>query len=567
MRVVVAKEPQAERRGLDQQTVRDILIFAAFNAAGYIFAVQLDAFARLEGIAKGYHGPRFDEFSGMCLMAAIGLVLYVFTRLASKLKFLGARVKEEEAAARAAMHDQLTGLPNRRHLKAILNWHLSQTGDARKLAIIAINLDNFRDINELHGRPTGDELLVQVGQILNMRAGVHGFAARLGQDDFVVVLLRRTEDQLMDWMSALLTQIETPIKLTNKEVDIGATIGVAIAPTDGGDAETLLHRADVALQRAKDKTRGWFGFFKAGMDERVHERAAFEHDLWAAVRDDVMEPWFQPLASLDDGNVRGYEILARWNHAERGMVSPDQFIPAAEGAALIGDLTLNVMRKACREAAAWPGQPIVSINLSPVLLQDRDIDRKILKVLVETGFQPGRLEIELTETGLVADYDAARAIFTSLKEQGVRIALDNFGEGHTSLRQLRELPFDKVKIDRSFVQAMNSEREALVMVRTIVAMAQNLSLAVVAEGITSLQQAKQLHALGCGMGQGELFGLAAPAATFVARQTAPQRPGIPRELPQLPEMALPASTLPELSLDEMVEALAPAPAKALETAA
>jgi diguanylate cyclase (GGDEF)-like protein len=552
MRVVVAKE-QAERRGLDKQTIRDILIFAAFNAAGYIFAVQLDAFARLEGIAKGYHGPQFDQFSGMCLMAAIGLVLYVFTRLAKKLKILGARVKEEEAAARAAMHDQLTGLPNRRHLKAILNWHLSQTGDARKLAIIAINLDNFRDINELHGRPVGDELLVQVGQILNMRAGVHGFAARLGEDDFVVVLLRRTEDQLMDWMSALLTQIETPIKLTTKEIDIGATIGVAIAP--------------VALQRAKEKTRGWFGFFKAGMDERVHERAAFEHDLWAAVRDDVMEPWFQPLASLDDGNVRGYEILARWNHAERGMVSPDQFIPAAEGAALIGDLTLNVMRKACREAAAWPGQPIVSINLSPVLLQDRDIDRKILKVLVETGFQPGRLEIELTETGLVADYDAARAIFTSLKEQGVRIALDNFGEGHTSLRQLRELPFDKVKIDRSFIQAMNSEREALVMVRTIVAMAQNLSLEVVAEGITSLQQAKQLHALGCGMGQGELFGLAAPAATFAAKQTAPQRLAAPREVPQLPEMALPAATLPELSLDEMVEALAPAPAKALETAA
>jgi EAL domain-containing protein (putative c-di-GMP-specific phosphodiesterase class I) len=227
----------------------------------------------------------------------------------------------------------------------------------------------------------------------------------------------------------------------------------------------------------------------------VHERAAFEHDLWVAVRDDLMEPWFQPLASLDDGHVRGYEILARWNHAERGMVSPDQFIPAAEGAALIGDLTLNVMRKACREAAAWPGQPIVSINLSPVLLQDRDIDRKILKVLVETGFQPGRLEIELTETGLVADYDAARAIFTSL------------------------------------------------------------------------QQAKQLHALGCGMGQGELYGLAAPAATFAAKQTAPQRPSAPREVPQLPEMAMQAASLPELSLDEMVEALAPAPAKALETAA
>ncbi len=179
------------------------------------------------------------------------------------------------------------------------------------------------------------------------------------------------------------------------------------------------------------------------MDEKVHERAAFEHDLWVAVRDDLDGAVFQPLANLSDGEVRGYEILARWTARRARSVAPDLFIPAAEGAALIGDLaTLNLMRRACREAAGWAGQPVLSINLSPVLLQDRDIDRKILKVLVETGFQPGRLEIELTETALVSDYDAARAIFVSLKEQGVRIALDNFGEGHSSLRQLRELPFD-----------------------------------------------------------------------------------------------------------------------------
>ncbi len=514
MRAVIAKEAPARSRSLDAQVVRDLLIFAGFNAAGYILAVQLDVFARLQGLASAYQGPRVTEFFGACFMAAIGLALYCLTRFGSRLKQLGGRVKAEELAQRAAMHDQLTGLPNRRHLKAILNWHLSQTGDARKLAVIAINLDGFRDVNDLHGRQVGDELLTRIGELLNMRAGVNGFAARLGEDNFAVVLLRRSEEQLMDWMSAVLTMIETPVKLTTKEVDIGATIGVALAPTDGQDAETLLHRADVALRRAKEKTRGWFAFFKAGMDERVHERAAFEHDLWVAVRDDLLEPWFQPIASLSDSQVRGYEILARWTHETRGQVPPDQFIPAAEGAALIGDLTLNIMRKACRESVGWPNQPSLSINLSPALLQDRDIDRKILKVLVETGFQPGRLEIELTESALVSDFEAARAIFTSLKEQGVRIALDNFGEGHASLRQLRELPFDRVKVDRSLVHSMLDDRDAGVMVRTVVGLAQNLDLSVIAEGVSTLEQARALGALGCDLAQGELFGLAAPPAVY-----------------------------------------------------
>jgi EAL domain-containing protein (putative c-di-GMP-specific phosphodiesterase class I) len=280
-----------------------------------------------------------------------------------------------------------------------------------------------------------------------------------------------------------------------------------------------------------------------------------------------MEPAFQPLVNLADGQVRGYEILARWTNETRGPVPPDQFIPAAEGAALIGDLTLNVMRKACREAATWPGQPVVSINLSPVLLShDRDIDRKILKVLIETGFQPGRLEIELTETALVADYDAARAIFTSLKEQGVRIALDNFGEGHTSLRQLRELPFDKLKIDRSLVSAMSEDKDAAILVRTIVAMAQNLGLEIVAEGVATIEQAKALGVLGCGAAQGELFGMALPAAEVQPRPQPQKRIAPPRPVSQ------PAAAAPE----QAATAAAPAPAaaqpataepKKLETAA
>jgi len=389
---------------------------------------------------------------------------------------------------------------------------------------------------------------MNVGKILNLRAGVDGFVARLEADEFVILLPDQGEEELMDWLSAVLTAIEAPMRVGKAIVSVSATAGAAIGLTDGRDAETLLHRSSLALRRAKDTSRGWFAFFKTGMDELVRQRALFENDLWNAVRNDEIAPYYQPLVSLDDGKARGYEILARWTHATRGPIPPDQFIPTAEASGAIGELTFNLLRRACREAVAAEGAPHLSLNLSPVQLQDEELAQKVLKVLEETNFPPERLEIELTEAALVTDLDAARTILHALRNKGVRIALDNFGAGHASLLQLRQLPFDKLKIDRSFVRRMTTDAESATLVRTIISMAKNLGLIVVAEGVETADQVKALSALGCDMAQGFHFGRASQsigrraAGEGKQRKPAPPRPQAEAEqAPAQPEPALLAS--------------------------
>ena len=416
------------------------------------------------------------------------------------------REAAEERARAMALHDALTGLPNRRHLNKALENFLAGVCAETPLAVVAVDLDRFKPVNDLYGHAVGDELLVQIADLLREETGEDGFAARLGGDEFILVLPYISEAALLHRLAELVGKFETPFPLLEHEVSVGATLGVAMAPTDGRDSEILMRRADVALYRAKEEGRGRFAFFEAGMDERVHERAALENDLRIAVRNDAIEPHFQPLVQLDTGEVLGFEILARWSHPQRGLISPDQFIEIAEETGLIGDLTMSVLARACREALAWPGAPRISLNISPVQLKDAALPQKVLKVLTEAGFPPQRLEVEITEDALVSDFDAARAILVSLKNQGVHIALDDFGTGYSSLRHLRELPFDVLKIDRSFIQSMTDSEEAHTLVKTIVSLAKNLGLGVTAEGIESAEHAQALKALGCEVGQGFHFG-------------------------------------------------------------
>jgi diguanylate cyclase (GGDEF)-like protein len=492
-------------RAAKKQMRRDLLVLAGFLAAGIVLSLTVDIIGALGALANDV---LLGKLIGALIVATVGLTLYVGTRYHRTLRDMKKRLQAADRARKVAFRDELTGLPNRRHLKGVLNWLLADNEGDRKVAVIKLDIDRFKAFNDVHGRPVGDELLLAIGKLLNVRAGVDGFVARLEADEFVVLLQNWDDDQLIDWLSSLLTAIEAPIRIGEQEVSVGATVGVAMAIVDGRDAETLLHRAELALRRAKEKSRGWFAFFKSGMDERVHERAVFENDLWNAISNDEIEPWFQPLVALNDGEVCGYEVLARWPHAQRGIVPPEQFIPLAEAAGMIGDLSLNVMRKACREAVSWPGAPHLSLNISAVQLHDPELPQHVLKVLAETGFPPNRLEIELTEGALVSDMDAARAILTSLKNQGVRIAIDNFGTGHSTLRQLRELPFDKLKIDRSYVQRLIEDKESATMVGAIVAMSKNLDLSVVAEGVETIEQARALFGLGCDQGQGDYFGKA-----------------------------------------------------------
>ena len=511
--------PSVDRR-VTQQVQRDLLIFAGFIAAGFILSVNLDVVGVLYGWTNAFRHLQMSKLLGTIIAACIGLTLYILTRYHSHIRELRSRLQTEERARRVAMHDQLTGLPNRRHLKGVLNWLLSENDGAKRLAVVMLNLDKFAEFNDAHGRAVGDEMLMNVGKVLNLRAGVDGFVARLETDEFVVLLPNQGEEELMDWLSATLTAIEAPLETGDMTVTVSATAGAAVGLVDGRDAETLLHRSSLALSRAKDSNRGWFAFFKTGMDELVRQRALFESDLWAAVREDQITPHFQPLVSLKDGRVRGYEILARWTHATRGPIPPDQFIPAAEASGAICDLTFNLLRKACKETAGLDGALHLSLNVSPVQLEEPEFAQKLLKVLADAGFDPSRLEIELTEAALVTDLAAARQVVEALQKKGVRVALDNFGTGHASLTQLRQLPFDMLKIDRSFVRAMSADKEAAIMVRTIISMAKSLSLAVVAEGVETAEQARTLAGLGCDMAQGYYFGRAAAVAEARRRAAA-----------------------------------------------
>jgi diguanylate cyclase (GGDEF)-like protein len=524
---------------VQKQVRRDLFVLASFLIAGLAVALFVDVIDVLNSLATGQEA--LGRIVGALIVAAVGLTLYMFTRYNASLRDMKKRVQASDRARKVAMHDHLTGLPNRRHLKGVLNWLIGENKGDQKIAVVTLDLDHFQNFNDVYGRVAGDELLHAVGKLLNVRAGVDGFVARLEADKFVVLLQNWDDDALIDWLSSLLTAIEAPMRLGEQEVSIGATVGVAMAIADGRDTETLLHRAELALRRAKETKRGWFAFFKAGMDERAHERALFENELWTAINEDGIEPWFQPLVALNDGRVRGYEVLARWRHAERGVIPPEQFIPLAEAAGMIGELSMNVLRRACREILSWPGQPHLSLNISPVQLHDRDLPQQILKVLSETDFPANRLEIELTEGALVSDLQAARSILSSLKEQGVKIAIDNFGTGHSSLRQLRELPFDKLKIDRSFIQRLTEDKDSSAMVGAIVAMAKNLQLCVVAEGVQTLEQAKALFGLGCEQGQGDFFGKAASGPDLVAnrRQNAAAATGEKQQITPPPVPPLP----------------------------
>jgi diguanylate cyclase (GGDEF)-like protein len=509
---------------------RDFAALCIFIVLAYLVSVQLDLFDTLHTFSAEHEDWELDEIFAGAIVSTIGLFLYGLSRARATVRELSKRVAAEEHAKEMAMHDALTGLPNRRHLGVALEAFVAKANSAEPLAVVAVDLDRFKPVNDLYGHAVGDQLLVKIAELLRREAGDDGFAARLGGDEFILVLPDQTEEQLLSKLTALIAAFDAPFKLLGHEVSVGATLGVVMAPTDGLDAETLMRRADVALYRGKDDGRGRFAFFEAGMDERVHDRAALENDLRIAIRSDVVEPHFQALVQLSSGEILGYEILARWRHTERGLIPPDQFIPIAEETGLIGELTMSLLRRACREALPWAGAPRISLNISPVQLKDAALPQKLLKVLAECGFPPQRLEIEITEDALVTDFDEARAILISLKNQGVHIALDDFGTGYSSLRHLRELPFDVLKIDRSFVQSMSESEDACTMIRTIVSLAKNLGLGVTAEGIETIEDAAVLQALGCELGQGYLYGRPAAGADIAE--------GLDRQAAQAPAALL-----------------------------
>jgi diguanylate cyclase (GGDEF)-like protein/PAS domain S-box-containing protein len=415
--------------------------------------------------------------------------------------------------AAMALHDALTGLPNRYYLEKELRKRLLLLAEkmGERVAVVALDLDRFKTINDLYGHAVGDELLRRVAGSLSELVGAEGFVARVGGDEFVLLLAFVHHSDLTRRLDDLIAKFNMPLLLTEHQIAIDTTLGVAVTPADGGDPELLMRHATMALYRAKKQGRGCIVFFDPEMELQARERALLEHDLRIAIRNDEIVPYFQPIMDLKTRRVVCYEVLARWPHAERGLVPPGQFIGIATDIGLIGVLTVNVLRRACLDVAVnCPGTPRIAINIAPIQLRDATLPQTLLQVLSECGFPPARLEIEITEDAIVSDIVLAKTILTSLRNLGVRVALDDFGIGYSSLRHLSELPFDTIKIDQSFVRSMNESKQSLTIVKTILQLAKNLGLEVVAEGIEAEDQALSLHVLGCEQGQGFFLGRPSP---------------------------------------------------------
>jgi len=427
------------------------------------------------------------------------------------------RKRAEARLAFMAQHDHLTGLPNRnllrQHMDEIL-LHARRSAD--KVAVLVLGLDNFKAVNDTLGHGIGDKLLRGVAKRLRSTLREEDTLARLNSDEFAIVQsgLARPEDAVL-LARRLLEAIADPYLFDGHSVIIGASIGIAMAPGDGDESEKLLKSADMALSRAKNDSRGTFSFFEAGMDARAQSRRKIELDLRDAIQNEVLQPHYQPLICLSSGRITGFEALVRWPDPERGMISPAEFIPVAEETGLINGLGGLMLRRACMDAALWPDDVRVAVNLSPLQFRTGNLLSIVMDALKQAGLPAKRLELEITETLLLEKSSQVLATLHALRALGVRISMDDFGTGYSSLSYLRSFPFDKIKIDQSFVRDLGSNRDAQAIVRSIISLGKGLGVTITAEGVETEAELSCLRAEGCHEGQGFLFSRARPNAEIV----------------------------------------------------
>jgi diguanylate cyclase (GGDEF)-like protein len=423
-------------------------------------------------------------------------------------------LERDAAAAQAeaiARHDGLTGLANRRRFIDAVERSLTAVSTGASTAVLLIDLDRFKPVNDLYSHAAGNAVLCAVAERLQQLLPPGGVAARLGGDEFAMLVpVEHGLEGLTRLAQAVISSISEPVSWNQNDLKVGATVGVAIVANDHADADAVLHAADLAMYQGKKEGRGNYRFFRSTMDEELRARARMETELRLAIETGAIEPYYQPVVSLPEKEIIGVEVLARWRHPTRGLISPADFIPIAEETGMIADLSYSLIRRACLDARAWPPHLILAVNIAPHQFQDAWLAERILAILTETGFPPRRLEVEITESALIQDLEATRATLLSLRQLGVRIALDDFGTGYSSLYHLRELKFDKLKIDRSYVDAITMSDERAKLVDAIIKLGTSLGLSTTAEGIETDASLHWLSDQGCHFGQGYLFGRAMP---------------------------------------------------------
>jgi diguanylate cyclase (GGDEF)-like protein len=483
------------------------------------------------------HPP--DVMLTNALLLNIALVIFGWRRYEELRREVGVRREAEEKARVLAETDPLTGCRNRRGITLAIGQMLrdaAQRGD--EVALFLIDLDNFKAINDRCGHSAGDKVLVETAQRIQRLVPRDGICARMGGDEFACAFPVTTGDRAhADRIAAdFLGAISSPITIGDMTIDVTVSVGLASSRQPGTvtgvpDAEMLIHWADIAMYHAKRHGRDRHAWFEPQMESDVRFRHALETGLRRGIAAGEFVPYYEQQIDIQTGKLVGFEMLARWQSPDFGLVTPEMFIPLAEEIGVIGELSENLIRQALQDAKSWDEELTLSVNISPIQLRDPWFAQKLLRLLTEAGFPPYRFEIEITESCLHENIAVVRAIITSLKNQGIKISLDDFGTGYSSLAQLRALPFDRLKIDRSFVTELASEGANSQLVSAIVALGRGLGLPIVAEGIENSEALTVLQQLGDLKGQGYHYGRPEDAEATLQRLIRQAAKEIPQEGP------------------------------------
>jgi diguanylate cyclase (GGDEF)-like protein len=503
-----------ERMRRDQ---RDALVLFGIAAAAYVFSDIYDIPRHIFAFGMKYENWKVDDIIFVIFVLGVAWMIYGFRRYQDVSQEIKARISAELEARDLARHDPLTGLPNRRFFAEKLDEYLRRASDTQRLAVLMLDLDGFKTVNDTHGHAAGDKVLSEFAQRIAVLLRADSVLARIGGDEFAIIMPKIASlDDPTNLARRIAAAVSEPFVTDNSTAECGVSVGIAIAPNDGTDLDELVRRADRALYRAKGAGPSSVRFFEPEMDAHVERRIKTEQEFRSALASTTIVPHYQALVSLDGNRIIGFEALARWNSENLGYVPPDVFIPIAEETGLINVLGDQLLRRACLDAKAWPENFVLAFNISPIQLRDPTIGLRILSILGQTGFSPRRLEIEVTESALVKNIGVAQTVIDELRRAGVRIALDDFGTGYATLTQLLSFHLDKIKIDRSFVSLLDKSPDSLVIVRAILGLAKGFGLTTTAEGVEDAEQLACLKANGCAEGQGYLFSKAVPAAEIPA---------------------------------------------------
>jgi diguanylate cyclase (GGDEF)-like protein len=514
-RLVVSNKLYAELYGLTAAqvqrgtTIRQLLAYR--HAKGVFGDVDFETFAR-DWLAE------FGKASARVQELADGRVISIVRRpmadggIVSTTEDITERRRSEARIAHMAHHDALTDLPNRVLLKERLELAVGRVHRGEIVAVHLLDLDHFKNVNDTLGHPVGDKLLKGVTERLGQVIKETDTIARMGGDEFAIVQVGiRQPSDASALAERVIDVVSAPHDIDGHQVVAGTSVGIAIGPNDGTDPDQLIRNADLALYRAKGDGRGTFRFFEPDMDARMQARRTMEYDLRKALVAGEFELYYQPLVNLERNEICGCEALVRWLHPEKGMIPPGDFIPLAEENGFIVPLGEWVIREACRTAATWPDHVKVAVNLSPAQFKNPGLEQAVVGALAASGIAPKRLELEITETVLLQDSTATLATLHALRALGVRVAMDDFGTGYSSLSYLQSFPFDKIKIDRSFIKEVAARKNAVDIVRAVTALANGLGMVTTAEGVETAQQLDAVKAEGCTEMQGFVFSKPLPA--------------------------------------------------------